>query len=227
MRHALHKSFVLKACLWRNSTRGIASEPVVQCHSGADRNSTLGQRWLEHENEVLLKAIQKQEHLIEKAENPSAESHRRLKWEEIETFCHSEGIFRSAEQCRNRWQRLLNAFNRVKSWESCRSPTKTSFWAMKASDRKSGGLPPTFDRSTFDFIDLIQNRKDISRSMVASAAGEEATAENPSSEKLDNHDCSKQCAESQHTRESDHLEAKRFAGVQRISMNAYAVTMMS
>eukprot|EP00250_Pteridium_aquilinum_P015584 c22656_g1_i1 orf=1010-1624(-) len=172
MRHLLCNSYVLKTKIWNACVRGIASESVAQNFEGSDKTSTLGQRWQQHENQVLIAGIEKQELELEKGGKWNSEQTRREKWEEIETYCHLYGINRSAEQCRHRWQRLLHAFSKIKNWESCRPPGKSSFWLMKASEKKEEGLSFSLDLETFNALDVIQSKKGQAYSTIDFSSAE-------------------------------------------------------
>lgn len=182
MKHLLLNSCVLKTKIWNVCVRGIASESVVQSIEGTDRNSTLGQRWQQHENEILIAGVEKQELELEKAANAYTEPTRREKWEEIETYCHLNGINRSAEQCRQRWQRLLHAFSKIKHWESCRTPGKPSFWSLKANEKKAEGLSFSLDLETFNAMDAIESRKGVACMTTEFSEAEAVGTESPSSE---------------------------------------------
>lgn len=213
MRHLLLKSSLSKTNLWKAFTRGVASEPVVQCNDGADKNGTLGQRWQQHENQVLIEGMEKQELEFEKVGRWNAEQNWKEKWEEIENFCHSKGINRSAEQCRKRWQRLMHAFFKIKSWESCIPPGKASFWLMKASEKKVEGLPFSLDWNTFNAIDLIQNRKELWLSTCGFSSAEEVSIESPSSDvnspQVETDDLeTPRCDEAQHQLERHDVETQ-------------------
>ncbi|KAI5054962.1 hypothetical protein GOP47_0030107 [Adiantum capillus-veneris] len=171
MRYLLLKSSALANNLWRGFARSIASEPAVHCSDGTEKN---GPRWWQqHENQVLIAGIEKQQLELEKLGRWNAEQSSKKKWEEIENFCYSMGISRNAEQCRQRWQRLLTAFFKIKSWENCIPLGKKSFWLMSASDRKKEGLSLNLDRETFHAINVIQSRKELWYSTAGfSSAGE-------------------------------------------------------
>ncbi|MCO5555869.1 hypothetical protein L7F22_009414 [Adiantum nelumboides] len=172
MRHLLLKSSVLNTNLRKAFARSIASEPAVHRNDGADRNGTTGQRWQQHENQVLIAGIEKQQLELEKSGRWNAEQSRKKKWDEIENFCHLKGINRTADQCRCRWTRLLHAFFKVKSWENCIPRGKSSFWLMGSSEKKVEGLPLNLDQRTFDMIDVIQSRKESWYSTAVFSGGD-------------------------------------------------------
>lgn len=137
----------------------MASEPAnVEVF---EQKSTCGRRWQLHENLVLIAGKENQELELEKAKKEKIEKTNKEKWEEIETYCHQNGIDRSAEQCRLRWHRLMLAFSKVKNWESRRRPGKLSFWLMKADERREKGLPFSLDWEAFNALDELHSKKGI------------------------------------------------------------------
>lgn len=182
MRSLLLNSSPLNSKIWNACVRGLASQSAVQSLPGIDRYSTLGQRWQQHENQILIAGVDKQELELEKAGIAITELTRREKWEEIENYCHVNGINRSAEQCRQRWHRLSHAVSKIKHWESCRPPGKSSFWSMKTSEKKSEGLLFSLDLETFNAIDVIQSRNEVACRTTDFSDAEAVSPESPSSE---------------------------------------------
>lgn len=70
------------------------------------------------------------------------------KWQLTVEHCNALDVGRSMDQCKRKWESLLDDYRRVKPWEA-------KYWTASLGDgrRKELGLPEGFDLELFEAID--------------------------------------------------------------------------
>lgn len=159
MRQALYGSCKSRPQVWH--VRGTASQAVIVDDTEASqKKTTRWRRWQAHETMVLITAKQQQElGQLERAEAENGSKRVKKKWEEIEAFCQENGIERTAQQCKDRWDRLMVTYSQIRSWEKTRRPDKLSFWSMKLDERKAEGFLLNLDQETYNALDEVHNHE--------------------------------------------------------------------
>ncbi|KAF5202390.1 hypothetical protein FRX31_008025 [Thalictrum thalictroides] len=72
------------------------------------------------------------------------------KWNLVSSNCNSLGVVRSLNQCRRQWDLLLDEYQRIKDWET---QSGISYWFLDNDSKLELGLPKSFERELFLFID--------------------------------------------------------------------------
>lgn len=157
-KHFKMTHFIHKPSLWRRScgatlsVRGMSSEPALQNIEPEIKKRT---RWQLHETMVLIAAKRKQD--LKLAGRKSDLKTAGEKWQEVEIYCQQNGIERTAQQCRSKWERITAIYSKIKDWEERRSDN-SSFWLMKPDERKAEGFHHGLDRETFRALDELYSK---------------------------------------------------------------------
>ncbi|XP_002980044.2 uncharacterized protein LOC9647038 isoform X2 [Selaginella moellendorffii] len=65
------------------------------------------------------------------------------RWQDIEDVLWLQGVQRSADQCRSRWEYISREFRRIVEYETS-APMGQSYWSLSQADRKDKDLPINF-----------------------------------------------------------------------------------
>jgi len=74
------------------------------------------------------------------------------RWTLIEDMVWDEGVYRSAQQCKVKWEKLTGEFRKVLDYEKNIPPGRDSYWHITSVDRKDAKLPPNFHKSLYDAL---------------------------------------------------------------------------
>ncbi|CAM6095614.1 unnamed protein product [Calypogeia fissa] len=71
-------------------------------------------------------------------------------WQAVEDFCWCQDIYRSGQQCKERWERMSVEFKKIYNYERRCSDVDNSYWVLTAEERKDKRLPLAFWREVFN-----------------------------------------------------------------------------
>ncbi|KAL2653448.1 hypothetical protein R1flu_021576 [Riccia fluitans] len=71
------------------------------------------------------------------------------RWQWIEDYCWEQRVERSAQQCRDRWERMSADFKKVGDLEKQVPRGGISYWQMSIDERKNKKLPSNFPQEIF------------------------------------------------------------------------------
>ncbi|KAL3685324.1 hypothetical protein R1sor_003346 [Riccia sorocarpa] len=71
------------------------------------------------------------------------------RWQWIEDYCWEHRVERSAQQCRDRWERMSADFKKVGDFEKQVPRGGVSYWHMSIDDRKTKKLPSNFQQEIY------------------------------------------------------------------------------
>ncbi|GAV63649.1 Myb_DNA-bind_4 domain-containing protein [Cephalotus follicularis] len=82
------------------------------------------------------------------------------KWKIVTENCAALGVPRTLNQCRRKWDSLVDEYNKIKQ---CESGGACSYWSLECQSRIKLGLPEIFDDDLFKAMDdLMRDREDHS-----------------------------------------------------------------
>ena len=148
--------------------RRIVSQPFEMGEIEAiQRTATHRKRWQPHETQVLIAAKKE----IESAIVENGSKRKRKRWEDIEIFCQTKGVDRTAQQCKERWDRLMVLYSQIRSWENACSAERSSFWSMDLDKRKSNGFLMGIDQESYAALDELCNKEGITEIIAETSFG--------------------------------------------------------
>ncbi|KAG6547895.1 hypothetical protein Mapa_010715 [Marchantia paleacea] len=143
-----------------------AAEPLLESGSGKRRSNDgdllSGERegisngreyrrtnWTLPESLVLQAA--KREDLERQYNSGPKEKHMSAteRWQAVEEYCWSRGVYRSGQQCRDRWDKLSADFKKISDYEKQNVIGQKSYWLMTPEEKKAKRLPSTFWEKLF------------------------------------------------------------------------------
>lgn len=106
--------------------------------------------WSLHEC-IILQDAKRRDH--DRQANGGASKRRGVcRWTLIEDMVWDEGVYRSAQQCKVKWEKLTGEFRKVLDYEKNIPPGRDSYWHITSVDRKDAKLPPNFHKSLYDAL---------------------------------------------------------------------------
>lgn len=75
------------------------------------------------------------------------------RWKMISDSCIAMNVVRSSNQCKRKWEMLLDAYNKIMKWEP--QSSEDSYWLLPEDRRKDYGLPVSFQKEVFDAMDAV------------------------------------------------------------------------
>jgi hypothetical protein len=136
--------------------RRIVSQPIeISEIEAIHKTATHKKRWQPHETQILIAAKKEVESVIDE----NGLRRKRKRWEDIEMLCQTKGVERTAQQCKERWDRLMVLYSQIRSWENARNSERLSFWSMDVSERKSNGFLMGLDHESYIALDELCNKE--------------------------------------------------------------------
>lgn len=82
------------------------------------------------------------------------------KWRNTSAQCHSNGLSRTATQCRDRWDHIQPDYKKIRHYERSVISEQESYWNMMTKERIDKKLPANFTREIYDAMErhFGQNR---------------------------------------------------------------------
>ncbi|GLJ44440.1 hypothetical protein SUGI_0932180 [Cryptomeria japonica] len=82
------------------------------------------------------------------------------KWRNTSVQCYSNGLNRTATQCRDRWDHIQPDYKKIRHYERSILSEQESYWNMTTKERIDKKLPANFTREIFDAMEkhFGQNR---------------------------------------------------------------------
>ncbi|KAL3684249.1 hypothetical protein R1sor_002271 [Riccia sorocarpa] len=71
------------------------------------------------------------------------------RWQAVEDYCWSNGVHRSGQQCRDRWDKLSADFKKISDYEKQNVIGQRSYWLMTPEEKKAKRLPTVFWEEVF------------------------------------------------------------------------------
>ncbi|BBM97103.1 protein MpTRIHELIX25 [Marchantia polymorpha subsp. ruderalis] len=105
--------------------------------------------WTLTELQVLQTAKREDQEKQLKADPKEKHKSAAERWQWIEDYCWDQRVERSAQQCRDRWERMSADFKKVGDFEKQVPRGGTSYWQMTIDDRKTKKLPSNFQQEIF------------------------------------------------------------------------------
>lgn len=75
------------------------------------------------------------------------------KWKIIVDNCVVLDVARNLNQCRTKWNSLVNEYNLIKNWDKESESRSDFYWSLESERRKEFGLPENFNDELFRAID--------------------------------------------------------------------------
>ncbi|PKA50825.1 hypothetical protein AXF42_Ash007480 [Apostasia shenzhenica] len=75
------------------------------------------------------------------------------RWKMISDNCTAMEVVRSSNQCKRKWETLLDDYRKIRKWNS-RSGVD-SYWSIPEEKRKKFGLPAAYEKEVFDAMDAV------------------------------------------------------------------------
>ncbi|KAI0497084.1 uncharacterized protein LOC110103864 isoform X2 [Dendrobium catenatum] len=75
------------------------------------------------------------------------------RWKMISDSCMAMNVVRSSNQCKRKWEMLLDDYNKIMKWEP--QSSEDSYWLLPEDRRKDYGLPVSFQKEVFDAMDAV------------------------------------------------------------------------
>ncbi|CAM6097005.1 unnamed protein product [Calypogeia fissa] len=123
----------------------VMEDREVARHGRAYKKSN----WTLAELQVLQTAKREDQDKQLKAESKEKHKSAAERWQWIEDYCWDHGVERSAQQCRDRWERMSADFKKVGDFEKHVPRGGISYWQMTIEDRKNKKLPSNFQQEVF------------------------------------------------------------------------------
>lgn len=129
--------------------------------------------WTVEETMVLIEAkkMDDERRLMIRHGGESSSAHERgkpgeLRWKRVEDYCWKNGIFRSQNQCNDKWDNLMRDFKKVREYQRRVAAERggreeKSYWKMERNERKEHGLPSNMLPQIFDALVEVVERKDV------------------------------------------------------------------
>ncbi|KAJ6329778.1 hypothetical protein OIU76_008580 [Salix suchowensis] len=122
-----------------NKLRGSSSTPRTR--------SQLSPEWTTKEALILVNEIA----AVEKDCLKALSTYQ--KWKIIVDNCVVLDVARNLNQCRTKWNSLLNEYNLIKDWDKESESRSDLYWSLESERRKEFGLPENFNEELFRAID--------------------------------------------------------------------------
>ncbi|KAL2636238.1 hypothetical protein R1flu_007717 [Riccia fluitans] len=71
------------------------------------------------------------------------------RWQAVEEYCWANGVHRSGQQCRDRWDKLSADFKKISDYERENVIGQKSYWLMSPEEKKVKRLPSVFWEEVF------------------------------------------------------------------------------
>jgi glutathionylspermidine synthase len=119
-------------------------EPEIARHGRVYKKSN----WTLMELQVLQAAKREDQDKQLKADPKEKHKSAAERWQWMEDYCWAHAVERSAQQCRDRWERMSADFKKVGDFEK-HNRSGPSYWQMSIDERKHKKLPSNFQQEVF------------------------------------------------------------------------------
>ncbi|KAL0910635.1 hypothetical protein M5K25_021637 [Dendrobium thyrsiflorum] len=75
------------------------------------------------------------------------------RWKMISDSCMAMNVVRSSNQCKRKWEMLLDDYKKITKWEP--QSSEDSYWLLPEDRKKVYGLPVSFQKEVFDAMDAV------------------------------------------------------------------------
>ncbi|CAM6037479.1 unnamed protein product [Sphagnum compactum] len=125
--------------------------------------------WTLKESIVLLEAKKREREILTGSKRNAVSADE--KWRAIAEYCWSQGVQRSKEQCRFKWENTMPDFKKVRDYEEEYNyheklghlgdniHNKKSYFEMDSWQRKQLNLPPNLNRELYGIMDKLLMQK--------------------------------------------------------------------
>lgn len=117
-------------------------------------------RWTVSETLTLINAKQVEKNLPSPGGFMKQTKSAIEKWKCTSAQCHSNGLNRTATQCRDRWDHIQPDYKKIRHYERSIVSEHESYWSMTTKERIDKKLPANFTKEIFDAMEkhFGQNR---------------------------------------------------------------------
>lgn len=138
--------------LERNKTAD--SDDIIMLEREVARHGRVYKKsnWTLIELQVLQTAKREDHEKQLKADSKEKHKSAAERWQWIEDYCWEYGVERSAQQCRDRWERMSADFKKLGDFEKHVPTGGISYWQMSIEDRKVRKLPSNFQQEVFQAL---------------------------------------------------------------------------